>query len=131
MCKTLCTKVKTRLYELEVDNKSMSLIIRFKGVWSPSTGDEFMGALQKFIKVTAGGAYSLTLDCVEFKATPSELRAMVGPFLQAYREAGFKYVRLISENPQKVFRSIIKEVGAKVGFSTEFCDSHFAIQTVI
>ena len=121
---------RTKYYSFTIDRDSRALIINFKGRWESHIYDEFMADLKWFIGKVDTSVYTLILRCSEFGIPMTELRDLIDPFMKVYRDAGFSHMRVITENPQKLFRQIMGESGLKIGFTMEFCNSEYAAQEV-
>lgn len=120
----------TIYYSFTIDNENKALIIDFKNEWDDTIISKYMINLIEYIDKIDTHIYTLVLRCSEFKISIPELRGIVGPFLKVYHDAGFKHMRLITENPQKGFRKVVKNVGNDIGFDIEYCNSAYNKQMV-
>lgn len=121
---------RTINFSFTIDYESKSLIVEFKGVWPENVFLEYSNKLQEFISKVNTQEYTLVLKCAEYGISIPDLIKVVKPFLQIYYDAGFKHVRLMTENPQKEFRRVIKETGSTIGFELEFCNYRYISQEV-
>ena len=119
----------SRQFSFSIDKKTKALIIEFKR-WDDLAHSTYPKVLKKYLSAVDPNSYTLVLRCAEFAIPIPYFKKTIKPFLQIYYDAGFKHVRLMTENPQKVLRQVIKEVGSKIGFELEFCDYKYNKQEV-
>lgn len=110
-------------FSFEVDEKAKALEIKFKNKWEENTFEEYAEILKKFINIVDNEKYTLVLECSRFNIPIPQFKVVVRPFLQVYKNAGFKHVRLMTENPQYEFRRAVAIVNEKIGFDIEYCNN--------
>jgi hypothetical protein len=110
----------SRHFSLYIQPENGALLVKLKGTWLPETFDKYASVLGKFLSYIDTNEYTLIIHCAEFKISIPELRGIVTPFLKTYRDAGFKIVKIVTENPQYEFRRMVKTVGLSLGFEMEF-----------
>lgn len=123
-------KFYSRFFTFEVQENNLALVVELKNEWSDTTFKQYAEVLHRFINYIDSNNYSLILKCSEFKVCIGRLRGLLKPFLQTYKDAGFKVVKVITENPQKEFRRMVKESNESIGFEMMFCNSMHINQVV-
>lgn len=117
-------------FSFTVDKQNKVLIVDFKGKWVDDAYNNYMKKLKHFISLVNTDEYTLALRCSQFGISIPDLTLQIGPFMQVYKDAGFKHMRVITENPQKEFRRVMFKAGNKIGFTMEFCNSFYENQEV-
>ena len=121
---------KNKNFSFTNNIEGSALIVELKGEWDDSIAEHYAMELFKFTRGIEVNNYTLVLKCSEFKVSIPYLKQVLRPFLQWYKDIGFKHVRLITENPQKEFRRLVKTINQAIGFELQFCDSRYIDQEV-
>lgn len=119
-----------RCFTFEVQEGSKALMVELKNKWVSETFAEYARVLDIFINKISCTDYTLVIKCSQFNVTIPMLRGMLKPFLLTYKNAGFRFVRVVTENPQKEFRRMVKQLNTTIGFSMEFYNSQHEKQEV-